>query len=263
MNTICFIGTGNMSTAIIQGMLRAGFDPARIIATARSSASLDKARELGIRVTHDNQSAIDQSDIVVVGVKPQNVRDVFGALNFGNQMIVSLAAGLPISLFESLCGPRAIVRTMPNTPLLVGQGATGLFANAATTAEQRTAAESLFSQAGLACWVESEALIDAVTAASGSGVAYMFAMVEAMMQGAQDLGLDSQDARALIAQTMLGAATMVQASDDEVSTLRERVTSKGGTTAQALAHFQAHDLAGIIQGGMRAAYDRAGELARS
>lgn len=263
MNTICFIGTGNMSTAIIQGMLSAGFDPDRIIATARSQTNLDKARALGIRVTDDNQAAVSQSDIVVVGVKPQNVREVFGALTFDNQMIVSLAAGLPIALFEELCGPRAVVRTMPNTPLLVGAGATGLFANAATTDAQRDAAEALFSGAGLACWVDSESLIDAVTAASGSGVAYMFAFVEAMMEGAVALGLDAQDARALIAQTMLGAAKMVQNTDDEVGTLRERVTSKGGTTAQALAHFQDHHLEQIVKGAMQAAYDRAGELARS
>ncbi|MGB0965776.1 MAG: pyrroline-5-carboxylate reductase [Litorivicinus sp.] len=263
MSTLSFIGTGNMSTAIIQGLLKSGRDPQSIIATARTQASLDKAAALGVRTTADNQWAVDHSTIVVVGVKPQMVREVFGALRFDHQMIVSLAAGLPVALFESLCGPRAVVRSMPNTPSLVGQGATGLFANAATTSEQRHQAEAIFSASGLARWVDQEKLIDAVTAASGSGVAYMFAMIEHMIQGAQELGLDEACARDLIAQTMLGAACMTQQSDEPVSLLRERVTSKGGTTAQALAYFQDQGLAEVIQGGMRAAYTRAGELASS
>ena len=263
MSIISFIGTGNMSTAIIQGMIDGGFAAHNIIATARTQASLDKASQMGVQTSLDNQWAIDQSDVVVVGVKPQMVREVFGALHFNQQMIISLAAGLPVSLFESLCGPRAIVRSMPNTPSLVGQGATGLFANSATSAGQRELAQSVFQASGLARWVDNEQLIDAVTAASGSGVAYMFGMIEHMISGATALGLDEAAARDLIAQTMLGAATMTQRSDEPVGVLRERVTSKGGTTAQALAHFEEHHWQETIHGAMRAAYDRAGELARS
>lgn len=263
MTTYAFIGTGNMSTAIIKGMLSGGMTPDQIIATARSAESVSAASALGIHATQDNQAAVDQADVVVVGVKPQNVREVFGELRFANQMIVSLAAGLPISLFESLCGPRAVVRSMPNTPSLVGAGATGLYANHLTTPEQREFAQRMFSASGLACWVESEALIDAVTAASGSGVAYVFAMIEHMVSGAEKLGLDPETAKALVAQTVLGAAKMTQTSDEDPGVLRERVTSKGGTTAQALAHFETQGFEALVHGAMQAAYDRAVELART
>ena len=263
MTRIAFIGTGNMSTAIIRGLLRDGRDPKGIIATAKSAESVNAAENLGVTATDDNQWAINQADIVVVGVKPQAVREVFAPLQLDQQMLVSLAAGLPVSLFESLCGPRAIVRSMPNTPSLVGAGATGLYANEHTSAEQRAQAEALFSASGLARWVPDESLIDAVTAASGSGVAYIFAMIEHMVAGAERLGLDAETARDLVAQTVMGAAKMTQESDESPATLRTRVTSKGGTTAQALAYFDQHGFDALVSGAMQAAYDRAQELAKS
>ena len=262
MKKITFIGCGNMSSAIIRGMLQAGFAPERISATARSDESLAAISAMGIEALSDNQTACDQADVVVVGVKPQMVGEVFGEIQLKDQMLISLCAGLPIAYFERLCGARSVVRSMPNTPVLVGKGATGLFANAQTSEAEKQLASEIFSAGGLAQWTESEAQIDAVTAASGSGVAYMFAMIEHMMSGAEKLGMDPESAKALIAQTMAGAAEMALTSADSPGRLREKVTSKGGTTAEALKTFDALGFESMVHQAMQAAYRRAGELAK-
>lgn len=182
--------------------------------------------------------------------------------SFIGKTLVSICAGLPVSFFTEILGDVAIVRTMPNTPALVGLGATGLYANDAVSATARDQVQALFNAGGIAQWVESEDLIDAVTAASGSGPAYFFALIESMIQGAVDLGLDRETATALVCQTAVGAAQMTLAEPATPGELRERVTSKGGTTAAALEHFDDAGFDRTIRGGMRAAYDRAKTLAQ-
>ncbi len=263
MTRIAFIGAGNMATALIRGLINAGHPVTDLCATDPHDASRSAMQALGVNSHDDNAAAVAWAEVVVIAVKPQVARDVLTPLQgqFDGKTLISICAGLPCAFFEGVLGDVAVVRAMPNTPALVGLGATGLFANGRVSAAGRDSAAALFNAGGLAAWVESEALIDAVTAASGSGPAYFFAMIEAMVQGAEALGLDTETATRLVCQTALGAAQMTLTGDASPGTLRERVTSKGGTTAAALERFEAGDFNATIQAGMQAAYDRAQVLA--
>ncbi|MBB6519901.1 pyrroline-5-carboxylate reductase [Pseudoteredinibacter isoporae] len=264
---IAFIGAGNMSSAVIGGMLKGHFSAEQIIACAPSDKNLKPLSEqFGVHTDHDNARACAAADVVVLGVKPQMLKQVAGDIKAHlahKPLIISLAAGIPLaSLSEWLGEDLAIVRSMPNTPSLVGVGAAGLYANDNCSAEQRDIAESIQASVGIVKWLEEEALIDSIIAVSGSGPAYFFLAMEAMINEGVQQGLDRDSATELTIQTVLGAATLAQNSNVDVLELRRRVTSPGGTTAQAIAHFEEHGLRELFSGAMQACSNRAREMAK-
>ncbi|MCS2611225.1 pyrroline-5-carboxylate reductase [Halomonas dongshanensis] len=265
---ITFIGAGNMASAIIGGLVASGAAPATITATATRESTLAPLSErLGIQTTTDNRTAVASADIVVLGVKPKVMRQVCQEIAEVAQthrpLIVSIAAGLEVASIDAwLGGGHAIVRCMPNTPSLVGQGASGLYANAAVSEDQRAAASALMAAVGLVEWVDEERLLNAVTAVAGSAPAYFFLMFEAMEAAAVALGLPAATARRLAIQTGLGAATMAQASDKDPATLKQNVMSPGGTTERAIAHMEDAKMRQIVQDAMHTCAQRAEEMAK-
>tara|TARA_R110002012_G_scaffold30111_3_gene91805 strand:- start:4201 stop:5025 length:825 start_codon:yes stop_codon:yes gene_type:complete len=267
-NNITFIGAGNMATAIIGGLLDSGVDPATITATSPNESELApvKAR-LGIHTSTDNNAAVADADVVVLAVKPQIMRSVCEQLSASVQhqqpLVISIAAGLDADTIDQwLGGNNAMVRCMPNTPSLVGYGASGLYANAKVSSEQREAATQLMEAVGIVEWVEEEGLLDAVTAVSGSAPAYFFLMFEAMEEAAVKLGLPAATARRLAIQTALGAATMAQQSEKDPATLKQNVMSPGGTTERAIQHMEDAQLRTTIADAMQACADRAQAMAQ-
>lgn len=268
MQSITFIGGGNMTTSLTSGLRSAGWPGDAITMIDHNADKRERlAEQYQVKTAEHAEAAHLDADAVVLAVKPQGmaetVRGLAPLFEQARPLILSIAAGIPLPALRDWLGADfAYVRCMPNTPSLLGVGATGLYADPATTAEQRQLAEDIMATAGLTVWVDKESLIDAVTATSGSGPAYFFAFMEAMIAGARDLGLDEASARDLVLQTALGAARMATEGDADPATLRTRVTSKGGTTAAALSHFESGDLDALVAGAMRAASDRASELAR-
>lgn len=269
MQSIVFIGGGNMTTSLISGLRNAGWSGKAITVVDHNTDKCERlSQQYGVNaVERAETSNLAAADAVVLAVKPQVMADTARALSpllgEARPLMLSIAAGIPLAALRQWLGEDfAYVRCMPNTPSLLGVGATGLYADAATTAEQRQLADDIMATAGISAWVDDESLIDAVIATSGSGPAYFFAFMEAMIAGARELGLDQTTARELVLQTALGAARMATESGDDPATLRARVTSKGGTTAAALNHFETGDLDRLVAGAMRAASDRAAQLAR-
>lgn len=265
--TIAFIGTGNMATSILTGLIRNDWPQGNIIATARTKQTLSSIhQQYGIQTTRNNQQAARQADVVMLCVKPQMMKSVLTelapALKAGT-LLISVAAGITMGSLEQWSGnSHAIVRSMPNTPSMVQCGACGLFANALVTEPQKSLTQTIFSAIGLAEWVEQEALIDAVIAVSGSGPAYYFLFMEAMKKVGTELGLPPETAEKLTLQTALGAARMASESGVDVAELRRRVTSPNGTTEQAINAFLEGDLPGLVGKAMEATVKRAGEMAR-
>jgi len=265
---ITFIGAGNMASAIIGGLIESGVAPSDITATAPNESELAALKQrLGVNTQTDNNAAIEQADVVVLAVKPQIMHDVCDAMRDSVQqqapLIISIAAGLDADTIDQwLGGGNALVRCMPNTPSLVGIGASGLYANAAVSDTQRTLATQLMEAVGIAEWVEDEHLLDAVTAVSGSAPAYFFLMFEAMEEAAVKLGLPAATARRLAIQTALGAATMAQTSDKDPATLKQNVMSPGGTTERAIQHMEDAQLRTTIADAMQACADRAQAMAK-
>lgn len=264
---IAFIGGGNMARSLIGGLVQRGRDAAAI-AVSEPDQTLREAlaANFGLQAVADNASAADGAALWVLAVKPQVMRDVclgLAALAQAQRpLIVSIAAGTPTRSIASWLGyPAAVVRAMPNTPALLGCGATGLFANAEVTRAQRADAEQVLGAVGIAEWIASEDLMDAVTATSGSGPAYVFLLAEAMQDAAQALGLPPDAARALVNQTLLGAARMLAESSEPASELRRRVTSPGGTTQAALESFEADGFRHLVSRALQAAERRGRELA--
>lgn len=263
---IAFIGGGNMASSLIGGLVHRGYPAANIRASDPVAASRDTlASKFGISVTADNSEACDSADIIVLAVKPQILKDVAATVApslQGQPVVVSIAAGIPVSALENWLGTdTAIVRCMPNTPALVHTGASGLFANTRVKDLQKSQVEALFSAVGSVTWLDSEQAIDAVTALSGSGPAYFFLLMEAMENAGVELGLDRNAARALTLQTALGAATMAHGSDVDTAELRRRVTSPGGTTEQAIKQFNDGGFSNLVNQAMTAACKRAAEMA--
>lgn len=266
---IAFIGAGNMASALIGGLIADGMQPQGILASdpdREKCAAL--ADRLGIRVAADNTSAVNAADVLVLAVKPQQLREVAAGLADAVQqrkpLVISIAAGVRSDTLEDwLGGAVPVVRCMPNTPALLQSGATGLYANARVSEPQRELAESIMRSVGLTRWVDDESLMDAVTAVSGSGPAYYFLVMEAMEQAAQQLGMDARSARLLTLQTALGAARMAIESSEPPAELRRRVTSPGGTTEQALLSFERDSLREIFARALAAARDRSVELSRT
>jgi len=266
--TIAFVGGGNMATSLVSGLIHAGWSGQQITVIDRNADKREQlAGQYGVNVAEAAQGDALDVDALVLAVKPQvmgdTVRALRAELDDRRPLILSVAAGITLSALRGWLGEDfAYVRTMPNTPSLLGVGATGLFADDRTTADQRQLADAIMKTAGITTWVEREALIDAVIATSGSGPAYFFAFMEAMHKGAIELGLSEDSARQLVLQTALGAARMAVESGDDPATLRAKVTSRGGTTAEALKHFSEGNLDGLVAGAMQAATRRADEMAQ-
>jgi pyrroline-5-carboxylate reductase len=261
---VAFIGGGNMAQALIGGLLAQHTNAADITVSEPAEALHDTLSQLGVQVTIDNQQAIAEASVVVLAVKPQVMAQVLAPLRdqFKNQLIISIAAGVTISTLSRLLdGYSRIVRAMPNTPALIQAGATGLYATTAVNQADRTLATGILQAAGLVLWVEQEAQLDAVTAVSGSGPAYFFYLMEAMIQAGQDLGLTEQQARALTLQTALGAAKMAVGSEHSPAQLRNNVTSPNGTTQAAIETMDTAQVNVYIQQALQAAAARSAELA--
>lgn len=265
--TIGFIGAGNMATSLIGGMLQQSFEPGHIIASDRSQEQLDKlASQFGIRTSTDNALLARECDVLVLAVKPQVLQAVCRELPSARrpgQLVISIAAGIACSsLAQWLGSDTALVRCMPNTPALRGQGVSGLFAAAGVSAEQKQLAEQILNAVGISLWLEQEAQIDAVTAVSGSGPAYFFYLMEAMTNAGEQLGLPRDIAERLTLFTALGAADMAVHSDVDTAELRRRVCSPNGTTEQAINSFTRDDLPGMVTRAMQAAAARSAELSK-
>ena len=269
MSNICFIGGGNMATSLIGGLIAQGHPADSIsVSDPNESQRSELEQTFSINTFADCGAAMNNADIVVLAVKPQVMKDV--ALSIAaalkdsakQPLFVSIAAGINLfSLASWLGADQAIVRCMPNTPSLIQLGASGLFANEHTSIVQKNLAETVLKAAGIVQWVQNEAEIDAVTAVSGSGPAYYFLLMEAMIDAGTELGLSRETASQLTIQTAIGAAQMAKASDVDVAELRRRVTSPGGTTEQAINTFEGAHLRDIVKAALNAANRRSGELA--
>ncbi|RMH88641.1 pyrroline-5-carboxylate reductase [Lysobacter pythonis] len=264
---VAFIGGGNMARSLIGGLVGGGGDAASI-RVAEPVAELRDAlqRDFGARVFAEAGQAAPGAGVWVLAVKPQVMRTVCEALAATAQaerpLVVSIAAGITgTQIARWLGGGIAVVRCMPNTPALLGAGVTGLHANAEVDAGQRASAETLLASAGATVWVENEALMDAVTAVSGSGPAYVFLLAEAMQAAGEAEGLSAEAARALTIQTLLGAARMLTHDDTPAAELRRRVTSPNGTTQAALESFEHDGFRAIVARAIHAARARGAELA--
>ncbi|MDN6180618.1 MAG: pyrroline-5-carboxylate reductase [Halomonas subglaciescola] len=264
---ITFIGAGNMASAIIGGLIQGGVTPDSITAAApREDALAAIGERLGIHTSSDNAAAAAGADVLVLAVKPQIMREVCQKLADRVQqtrpLIISIAAGLEAASIDAwLGGGNALVRCMPNTPSLVGQGASGLYANARVSDAQRDTATRLMQAVGIVEWVADEALLEAVTAVSGSAPAYFFLMFEAMEEAGVAQGLPAETARRLAIQTALGAATMASQSEHDPATLKRNVMSKGGATERAIAHMEDANLRQTIADAMQACAERAHKMA--
>jgi pyrroline-5-carboxylate reductase len=264
---IAFIGGGNMAQSLIGGLLNAGVDAAQITVADPDAAQRERVRKThGVVAEDDNAAAVEGADVVILAVKPQVMHTAVAPLGVCFQarrpLLISIAAGVTVSALEHWLGARLpIVRTIPNTPALIGSGAAALFAGPGVSAEQRATAETILGAVGSTRWVAEESLMDAATAVSGSGPAYFFLMIELIETAARELGLDAETAHALTVQTALGAARMAKESGASAAELRRRVTSPGGTTAAALAVFEQEGLGRLVTDALRAARSRSGELA--
>jgi len=261
---ITFIGGGNMARAIIGGLLNKGYDPDAIgVVEVVPDARERLQRELRVRAFGSPAEAAPFGNLLVMAVKPQQMRAAATqvAPHLSGQVVVSIAAGTRLTdLSRWLGGHRLLVRCMPNTPALIGAGITAACAAAGVSDAQRESAGRVLEAVGKVIWVGDEGLLDPVTAVSGSGPAYVFFFIEAMQQAATELGLSPEQARTLTLETFLGAARLAAASPEPVSVLRERVTSKGGTTEAALSSMAADHVREAVVRAIRAASERGRQL---
>ena len=261
---ITFIGGGNMAAALIGGLIRKGQAPAGLrVVELQSEARARLAAQFGVACADSVAAAEPLGEAVVLAVKPQQMRTAAKALQarLGRELVITIAAGIRLSdLSLWLGGYATLVRCMPNTPALIGAGITGLYADATVDAAQRTLAESILGAVGATLWVAEESMLDPVTAISGSGPAYVFYFIEALQQAAQEMGFSAADAKRLAVETFAGASRLAALSQENVAVLRERVTSKGGTTERALASMEADRVGQLIVRALHAANQRAHEL---
>lgn len=261
---VVFIGAGNMAEAIVSGMVAGDFcAPEKIIMTdIRPDRLSDLESEYLVSTSSDN-SVVKNAEIVVLSVKPQVMAEVLKEIAPVLQeetLLISIAAGISCSNIEAeLEGERRVVRVMPNTPALIGQGAAAIAAGTHADEADLEVAEAILQCVGLTVRVEENDL-DAVTALSGSGPAYVFYLLEAMLAAAEEFGLEKETARVLALQTVEGAARLMKDSGESAKTLRERVTSKGGTTEAAIHTLNDENVKGAVMKALKAAYDRSVEL---
>jgi pyrroline-5-carboxylate reductase len=260
---ILLVGGGNMATALIGGLLQQGFARSDFAVLEVSAEARDRvAGALGV-ATFASIDQVPPADVVMLAVKPQQLRAVAATLatHAASALVISIAAGIRTSdLSRWLGGHRRLVRAMPNTPALVRAGVTGLYATAGVTAADHKAAERILGGVGAVRWFEREEALDAVTAVSGSGPAYVFYFIEALEQAALELGLDAEAARSMTLETFTGAARLASGSEDAPALLRQKVTSKGGTTERALECMEAAGVKQAIVEAVKASAARAREL---
>lgn len=264
---IVFIGAGNMASSIIGGLVANGYPTTMITASAPSQEHLDAvSSQYKVNTTTDNHQAAIEADILVLAVKPQVLEavctDLTTSLANRTPLIISIAAGVETSHIEEWLGKTLpIIRCMPNTPALVSQGASGLFANQHVSTEQQQQADEIFQAIGVTEWVTAEEQMHGITALSGSGPAYFFLMMEALEDAAVKTGIQRETARKLAIQTVLGAAEMAKQSELEPAQLKRNVMSPGGTTERAIQRFEEGGIRALFETAVGAAADRSKELA--
>ncbi|NMP17691.1 pyrroline-5-carboxylate reductase [Thalassotalea sp. Y01] len=269
MKKVAFIGAGNMNRCILIGMVKAGFDAALITVTNPSPEKrVALANDYGVNQSADNIEAAKQADIIILGVKPHLIKTVCqqlaDAMDISDKCFVSVAAGVSMAQMRSVLGEQAgLVRCMPNTPSQLGVGMAGLFADDSVSDESKAFIDAMFVAVGKTLWLANEAEIDNLITVSGSGPAYFFAFMEAMQKQAMAFGFDQQTAREMVQQTALGAAQMVIENPESIATLRENVTSKGGTTQAALNTFFDGGLTDLVAKAMINCKKRAEEMTES
>lgn len=264
--TLAFIGGGNMARSLIGGLLARGWSRARIIVADPVAAQRETLeRTYGVRTAVDNASAARDADIIVLAVKPQEMRNAVGqikeTIDQRKPLLISVAAGIRASDIQRWTGGIPVVRCMPNRPALQGCGMTGLYAPAEVPVADRRLAEDILSAVGATLWLERESDMDVVTAVSASGPAYFFLLIECLEQAGIALGLPAEVSRKLAIETAYGSGSMAREAVEAPATLREQVTSKGGTTAAALSVMEAQHIRQTFLEAVAAAARRSAELA--
>ena len=261
---ITFLGGGNMAAALIGGLRKQGYSAAGIQVIEMLPENRERLSEtFHVRCCAEADAAALNCEVLVLAVKPQQMREALKPLagKLSGQLVISIAAGLRLpDISRWLGGHRQLVRTMPNMAALIGEGVTGLYADPSVGREGRDTAEKIMHAVGTSLWMDEEAQMDAVTAVSGSGPAYVFYFIEALQKAAEALGFSEAESRVLAIETFIGAARLAEQSPEPVSVLRERVTSKGGTTEAALMSFDKDGIAAAILRGIQAADARGREL---
>ncbi|MDZ7653052.1 MAG: pyrroline-5-carboxylate reductase [Burkholderiaceae bacterium] len=262
---VAFIGGGNLATALIGGLQREGALSALHVVEVDAARRAMLEREFGATTAAAPDASLAAFDVIVLAVKPQQMREACTALraHAGAALLLSVAAGIRATEIARWCGTDCVVRAMPNTPALIGQGISGVAALPAVSTAQRQLAERILGSAGPVLWFDDEAQLDPVTAVSGSGPAYVFRFIEALQDAGRALGFTDAQSRQLALATFTGAAQLAAQSDEPVSVLRERVTSKGGTTAAALAVMEDAGIGGLIVAAVKAANARAVEMGQA
>jgi len=268
--SILMIGAGNMGASIATGLLANQWPAAQITFCENNSSRHMALKNAfpGSTIISDSSEMASPAKIVLLAVKPNDMESAcqkLSALDLpANTLFISIAAGVPVNAFQSWLGNQAIiVRCMPNTPAAIGLGMTGLYSHADIDSADKQLADLILSSTGKTLWVDKETMLDAVTALSGSGPAYLFYLMECLQESGEALGLNSQDSYTLTLQTMLGAAQLAQHQNIDFATLRANVASKGGTTEQAINCFIHNDMKKIVASALRAAAERAGEISQS
>ena len=269
IRNIAFIGAGNMTQSIVGGMCKSGYPANNVWVSNPSAGKLEKMKsELGVNTSHDNLEVVNAADVVVLSVKPQLMADVCAHLkenisNLADKLIITIAAGIRMPKYRQYLGDDiTIIRVMPNTPSLVGQGMSGLVAEDNVSDTDKSYVTEVFNGVGDTLWVADEDQLDILGAVAGSGPAYFFEFMDSLAKGAVELGFDPEKARAMVQQTCLGAAQMAKESDLSLEDLRKQVTSKGGSTAKGVEVYQERDLHGISADAVKAAVKRNQEMAK-
>jgi len=260
---ICFIGGGNMASALIGGLLKRGFSSAHIHVVEINPENCTRLHdEYGVRSSPDLSAGVAHCNLIVLAVKPQQLHElaIQIAPMLSGQLLISIAAGIRTHDLARWLGSENIVRAMPNTPALIRRGITGLYPMPAVSAAHHHDAQTIMTAVGSTLWLESETMMDAVTAVSGSGPAYVFYFIEAMQQAALELGFNQQDARRLVLDTFRGASKLAEESTDDASLLRARVTSKNGTTERAILSMENNQVKQHIIKAIYAAAARSAEM---
>lgn len=267
MKKIGFIGCGNMAASIVAGLIDDGYPANAIWASSKTHASRDRfAQNFKVSIANDNRALVDEADVVILAVKPQQVRSVIEEIreNLARKkpLLLSVAVGLRIrDMLRWADVDLSIIRVMPNTPSLLKAGASGLYASKGVSDEEKELAESIMRAVGIVAWAKDEAAIDTIASLSGSGPAYFFLVMEAMKNAAESMGLSSEEAHLLTVQTAFGAAKIALETHESPEVLRRQVTSPNGTTEQAIKVLQSREIEAIFLEAMQAAKRRANEIA--
>jgi pyrroline-5-carboxylate reductase len=267
--SICFIGAGHISGAVIAGLLSNGYEPEKIWATRRSDEKLQLLQEqFGIHITSNNREAALQADIVVLSAQPSQVQTICAELKpiFDEKkpLIVSVAAGITCKLLQRWSGETLpIIRAMPNLPALVNAGATGLYANGHISTAQKAQVESIFRCVGVTVWVEQEDQMDIITAAFSSGCGYLFLVMDAIQQASVQLGLSEEASRLLTLELVLGSSRIAMQSEKDLAQLLQSVATPGGTTAAGLQVLEDNNIKDVFSKAIQAAWQRAKTISTS